>query len=237
MKDFKRVMYKLSGEMLSDSSSIYEVHNIDRICSDIVNIINKGIELCIVVGGGNIMRGRSSSEYGITDIDADHMGMLGTIMNAIAIKNALITRFKVDAVVLSSIRVDKICDYYTVDKARKYIEEGKVVIFGAGIGSPCFSTDTAAAIRSVEVKCDVVLKGTNVDGIYSADPKKDMNAVLYEEVSYAQAIKNEFGFMDAAAMGILKKYKIPTIVFSANNTENPLTSLFNDELRFSIALP
>ena len=186
---------------------------IERICSEIKAVTKMGVEVCLVVGGGNIYRGMSGAEHGMERASADYMGMLATVLNALALQNTL-EKMEVETRVLSAIQMMEICEPYIRRRALRHMERGRVVIFAAGTGNPFFTTDTTAALRAAEMGCDAIMKGTQVDGVYSADPKKDKHAERYDQLTYHQVLKNDLKVMDASAISLARENNIPIIVFS-----------------------
>jgi uridylate kinase len=211
---YKRILLKLSGESLVGNQKFgFDPAALDRICTDIGEAVSLGVELCIVIGGGNLCRGASLSKIGIERATADYMGMLATVMNALALQSCLEARGILTRV-QSSISMVSVCEPYIRRKAMRHMEKGRVVIFAAGIGHPYVTTDTNAALRAVEMHCDAILKGTQVDGIYSADPKKDPTAERYEKLQYKDILTHDLQVMDAAAISLARENKIPILVFS-----------------------
>lgn len=212
---YKRVMLKLSGEGLMGQQEFgLDPAVVRKFAAEIKRVHDMGVQVCIVVGGGNIFRGVSSSakENGIERTSADYMGMLATIMNAIAIQSAL-EDANVDTRVQSAIPMETVCERYIRRRAIRHMEKGRVVIFAAGTGNPFFTTDTAAALRAVEVGCDVMIKGTQVDGVYDSDPKKNPDAQRYEELSFHDIVTRDLKVMDTAAIVLARDNNIPIIVF------------------------
>ncbi len=230
---YKRILFKVSGEaMMGDKGFGHDVDAIQRICNQIIFAYELGCEICLVVGGGNIFRGISVAATGMERASADYMGMLATCINGLALQNALEKR-GVQTRMQSAIRMDSICEPYIKRKADRHLEKGRIVIFAAGTGNPFFTTDTAAVLRAVEVKCDVILKGTQVDGVYSADPKLDKNAFRYEKMKYNDVIKQELKVMDQTAITLAKDNKLPIIVFSIKG-ENALCDVLQGKGKFTI---
>ena len=186
---------------------------------EVKSVVDLGIEVAIVIGGGNIFRGLNAEKSGIDRVQGDYMGMLATIINGMALQNAL-EQLGVFTRLISAIEMDKVCEPYIRRRALRHLEKGRVLIFGAGTGNPYFTTDTAAALRATEIKADCVLKGTRVDGIYSADPEKDPNAVKFEEVSFQTVLDKELKVMDLTAFTMCKENKMPIIVFDINKNGN-----------------
>ena len=211
---YKKVLLKVSGEaMMGDTAFGIEPETVRRICSDIKEGIELGAQVGLVVGGGNIFRGVALAAKGADRVSGDHMGMLATVMNAIALRMALVD-MGVPAVVLSAIDMAEVCEPFTQRAAERYQAEGKVVIFAGGTGNPYFTTDTAAALRACEMQCDALMKATQVDGIYTADPQKDPNAERFETITHAEVLSRGLEVMDAAAVSLTKDANIPVVVFS-----------------------
>ncbi|MFA5826035.1 MAG: UMP kinase [Gallionellaceae bacterium] len=211
---YKRVLLKLSGEALMGDDS-YGINRtvIERIVAEIAEVVGLGVQVAIVIGGGNIFRGVAPAAAGMDRATADYMGMLATVMNSMALQDAM-TRGGVPCRVQSALNLEQVAEPFIRGKALRYLEEGKVVIFAAGIGSPFFTTDTAAALRGVEMDAEVVIKATKVDGVYTADPKKDPKATRYQKVSFDEAISKDLKVMDATALTLCRDQKLPIIVFS-----------------------
>jgi uridylate kinase len=211
---FKRVLLKISGEALMGEAHYgIDPATVDRIAKDVKAATDLGIEVCIVVGGGNIFRGISGAAEGLDRSTADYMGMLATVMNSLAMQNAL-EKLGVKTRVQSAIPMDTVCEPYIRRKAVRHMEKGRVVIFAAGTGNPFFTTDTAAALRASEMGCDALLKGTKVDGVYTADPHKVPTATKIDRLTYMDVLSNDLGVMDAAAISLARENNIPVIVFS-----------------------
>jgi len=211
---YKRVLVKVSGEaLMGDGQFGIDIGTVDRIARDVAEAAATGIELCMVVGGGNIFRGLAGSAKGIDRATADYMGMLATVMNALALQAGL-ERAGVPSRVQSAIAMNNVCEPYIRRRAIRHMEKGRVVIFGAGTGNPFFTTDTAAALRAAEMNCDAMMKATQVDGVYSADPKKDPNAVRYDSLSYHEVLARDLKVMDASAISVSRENGIPILVFS-----------------------
>ena len=214
---YRRVLLKVSGEaLMGDQQFGIDVATVDRIARDVAEAAATGIQLCMVVGGGNIFRGLAGSAKGIDRSTADYMGMLATIMNALALQAAL-ERVDIPTRVQSAIPMSTVCEPYIRRRAIRHLEKGRVVIFAAGTGNPFFTTDTAAALRATEMNCNAMLKGTQVDGVYSADPKKGPNAERYDSLSYHEVLSRDLQVMDASAISISRENKIPIIVFSIHD--------------------
>lgn len=219
---FKRVLLKLSGEALMGEQE-FGIDNtiVAQYCQEVKAAVDAGLEVSIVIGGGNIYRGLNAAETGIERVQGDYMGMLATVINGMAIQAGL-ERVGVSTRLLSAIKMEQICEPFIRRRAIRHIEKGRVVIFGAGTGNPYFTTDTAAALRAVEIQADVILKGTRVDGIYTADPEKDKTATRYDQVSFDEAITRNLKVMDMTAFALCKENKIPIIVFDMNKKGNLL---------------
>ncbi len=211
---YKRVLIKVSGEALMGSHPYgQDLETIQRICEDIKQVNEMGVELCVVVGGGNIFRGIQGAAAGMERSSADYMGMLATILNALAIQNIL-EQLNVQTRVVSAIEMQQVCEPYIRRRAIRHLEKGRVVIFAGGIGNPYFTTDTTAALRASEMHCDALLKGTQVDGVYDSDPKKNPKAARFETLSYHDVLSKDLKVMDAAAISLARENHIPILVFS-----------------------
>ena len=211
---YKRILLKLSGEALmgGDSYGINRV-TIDRIVSEIGEIVQLGVQVAVVIGGGNIFRGVAPAASGMDRATADYMGMLATVMNALALQDAM-RRVGLVSRVQSALNIEQVAEPYIRGKAMRYLEEGKIVIFGAGTGNPFFTTDTAAALRGMEMNVDIVLKATKVDGVYTDDPKTHPDAMRYQRLSFDEAIVKNLKVMDATALTLCRDQKMPICVFS-----------------------
>lgn len=217
---YKRVLLKLSGEALSANGNNFDPEILHNLALELKEIHELGVELAIVVGGGNFIRGKLSEQIGIERIQADYMGMLATMINALAIQSAL-EQVDVPTRVQSAIEMDKVAEPFIVRRAIRHLEKGRVVIFGAGTGSPYFSTDTTAALRASEIKADVILMAKNgVDGVYSADPKLDPTAEKYDFLTYMDLIQRGLAVMDTTATSMCMDNNIDLIVFNMNETGN-----------------
>ena len=214
MTKYARVLIKLSGEVLTGgNSSGLDAATLKRISSEIHQVSQMGVQISLVVGGGNIFRGVSGADKGIERTTADHMGMLATLINALALQSTL-ESMDLPTRVLSAIPAPLICEPYIRRRAIRHLERGRIVIFAAGTGNPYFTTDTAAALRASEMECNLLLKGTKVDGIYSADPHKDPKATRLTSVTYQEVLKNDLKVMDMAAFSLARDNNIPIAVFS-----------------------
>jgi len=211
---YHRVLLKVSGEaLLGEGAFGIDIGTVDRIAADVKEAHDAGIQLCMVIGGGNIFRGLAGTAKGIDRATADYMGMLATVMNALAMQASL-ERHGVTCRVQSAITMNNVCEPYVRRRAIRHMEKGRVVIFAAGTGNPFFTTDTAAALRAAEMACDAMLKATQVDGVYSADPKKDPTATRYDSLSYHEVLARDLQVMDASAISLSRENKIPILVFS-----------------------
>jgi uridylate kinase len=211
---YRRVLLKVSGEALMGRRE-YGIctETVGRIADDIRAVVGLGVEVCLVIGGGNIFRGVSGAAAGMERASADYMGMLATVLNALALQNALEKR-EVHTRVQSAIPMSSVCEPYIRRRAIRHMEKGRVVIFAAGTGNPFFTTDTAAALRAAEMGCEALLKGTQVDGVYSADPRKDPAAQRYERLTYLDVLARDLGVMDASAISLARENGLPIVVFS-----------------------
>ncbi len=211
---FKRVLLKISGEALMGNQG-YGLHppTVERIAREIAQVRELGVEVCLVIGGGNIFRGLQGSAQGMERTTADYMGMLATVMNALAMQSALET-IGVYTRVVSAIPMDQVCEPYIRRRAVRHLEKGRVCIFAAGTGNPYFTTDTAATLRASEMSCEAIFKGTQVDGVYDKDPKKFPDAVRYDNVSYDEVLQKNLKVMDASAIALARDNNLPIFVFS-----------------------
>jgi uridylate kinase len=215
----KRILYKISGEcLMGDQAHGYDIEVMRSIASDIRIAAGLKIEICVVVGGGNIYRGAYGEKMGMDRSVADYMGMMATVMNSIALQNIL-EQEGVEARVQSALPITAICEPYIRRRAIRHLQKGRVVIFAAGLGSPFFTTDTSATLRSLEMECDFMFKGTSVDGIYTADPKLQKDAERFDEISYQELIEKNLQVMDISAVSMARDRKMPIIVFSIKQEE------------------
>lgn len=213
---YSRALLKLSGEALAGERGVgLDFRVIEAFAGEIKAVHALGAKLSLVVGGGNIVRGTAASREGLDRVSADYMGMLATVINALALQDVL-ERIGVDTRVMTAIRMESVAEPYIRRRAIRHLEKGRVVIFAAGTGNPFFSTDTAGVLRALEVEAEVILKATNVDGVYTADPKKDPGAKLIPELSYQEAIVNNYAVMDGNAFGLCRANRLPIIVFNIN---------------------
>jgi len=217
---YQRILLKLSGEaLLGNEDYGIDPVIIGRIANEILEVLNTGVQIAIVIGGGNIFRGAGLAQSGIDRVTGDHMGMLATLMNSLALQDAM-EKVGVDARVMSAISVHAVCEDYIRRRATRHLEKGRVVIIAGGTGNPFFTTDTAAALRAIEIGADIVLKATKVDGIYSADPKVDPDATMYESLSYDEVIEGKLGVMDANAIVLCRDQAMPIRVFNVFGSGN-----------------
>lgn len=225
---YQRVLLKFSGEaLLGDVNFGIDPKVLDRIVEEVAELIELGVEVGLVIGGGNLFRGKALSEAGLGRVTGDHMGMLATVMNALALRDAL-ERIDLPARIMSAIPMIGVVDPYNRRKAMTHLRDGQVVIFAAGTGNPFFTTDTAACLRAIEVGADVVIKGTKVDGVYSSDPMTNPDAVKFDYVSYDDVIKQDLGVMDSTAICLCREYNMPLQVYNMNQS-GALKSLVQGE--------
>jgi uridylate kinase len=225
---FKRILLKLSGEALMGTGQFgIDPETVARMAGEVKAAKDAGYELCLVIGGGNIFRGMAGAAKGMDRAQADYMGMLATIMNALAMQNAL-EQLGVDTRVQSAIQMDQVCEPVIRRRAERHLQKGRVVIFAAGVGSPYFTTDSGAALRAAEMKCDALFKGTSVDGVYDADPKKVASATRYETLSFNKVLSDDLKVMDASAVALCRDNNIPIVVFSIRDEGNLARVLAGD---------
>ena len=217
---YKRILLKLSGEVLmGDQQFGIDPSFVAELAAEVKKAKDTGLEICLVIGGGNIFRGMAGAAQGMDRAQADYMGMLATVMNALAMQNAL-EQLGVQTRVQSAIQMDAVCEPVIRRRAERHLEKGRVVIFAAGVGAPYFTTDSGAALRAAEMKCDALFKGTSVDGVYDSDPKKNADANRYETVSYDRVLANNLKVMDASAVALCRDNSIPIVVFSIREKGN-----------------
>lgn len=225
---YKRILLKLSGEaLMGDQHYGIDINRVAQYAKDIKEIHSKGMEIAIVIGGGNIYRGLSAEKAGMDRVQADYMGMLATVINSMALQDAL-EKLEIKTRLLTAIKMEQICEPFIRRRAVRHLEKGRVVIFGAGTGNPYFTTDTAASLRAIEINADVVLKGTRVDGIYTADPLKDASATRFDEITFQDVYNRGLNVMDMTAFTLCQENKLPIIVFDMNKPGN-LVRLANGE--------
>ncbi len=232
---YRRILLKVSGEVLmGDAAFGIDMTTLDTVAEDISLVVAAGFQLCLVVGAGNIFRGVSMAGRGMERVSADYMGMLATVMNALAVQSAL-ERRGVDTRVQSAIPMEAVCEPYIRRRALRHLEKGRVVIFAAGLGAPFFTTDTPAALRAAEMGCDALFKGTSVDGVYTADPKKDPTATRYGRITYQEVLAKDLRVMDASAISLMRDNHIPIEVFSIRERGNLLKVLTGVGVHTTIA--
>jgi uridylate kinase len=236
-RPYRRILLKVSGEVLmGDAPFGIEMSTLDAVAEDIASVVAEGVELCLVIGGGNIFRGVSMAGHGMERASADYMGMLATVMNALALQSAL-EKAGVNTRVQSAIPMDAVCEPYIRRRALRHLEKGRVVIFAAGLGAPFFTTDTPAALRAAEMGCDALLKGTSVDGVYTADPKIDPRAERFERLSYHEVLSRNLRVMDASAIALMRDNDIPIVVFSIRERGNLLRVVGGEGVYTTIMTP
>lgn len=226
--NYKRILLKLSGEMLGENGKLFDHDIIDNVANTLVKIAAAGVELGVVIGAGNIWRGRQGGE--MDRVTADQMGMLGTVINCLCMRDA-VQRAGGDAVVMSAFEMNRVCEVYNTQHALQHLKDGKIVFFAAGSGNPFFSTDTAVVLRAVEVGADAILLAKNIDGVYTADPKKDPSATLIREITYEKAQDMRLKVMDSAAFALCAENKVPVVrVFGLYNPEDIVKVLSGDDM-------
>jgi len=222
---YKRVLLKLSGEVLMGKGAYgIDPDTINRLAAELIEVANSGVELAIVIGGGNIFRGNMGTASGMDRASADYMGMMATVMNAIGLQDAL-ERQGADVRVISALHIKEVAEPYIRRRAVRHLEKGRILIFAAGTGNPYFTTDTAASLRAMEIQADVVLKGTKVSGVYSADPMKDPDAVRYDTVTFTEALTKQLGVMDATALSLCRDNEMPIVVFNVTKSGEMLKAV------------
>jgi len=230
---YPRVLLKISGESLMGNQSYgIDTEMVATVAKEVKDVLDSGVEVCLVIGGGNIFRGISAASAGMDRATGDYMGMLATVMNALAMQNAL-EQLEVPVRVMSALPISAVCEPYLRRRATRHLEKGRVVIFAAGTGNPFFTTDTAAALRASEMNCSALLKGTRVDGVYSADPEKDKTATRYDQLSYLQVLSDDLKVMDASAISLARENNIPILVFSIE-TPGGFQRVLNEEGAYTI---
>jgi len=232
MKKSKRILFKVSGESLMGNNAFgHSAEAIHKISEEIAKIHKEGIQICLVVGGGNIFRGVSVSTELMDRTSADYMGMMATIMNGIALQSSL-ERHGVSTRMMSALSINKVCEPYIRRRAMMHLEKNRVIIFVAGTGNPFFTTDTASVLRASEMECDLLLKGTQVDGVYSKDPKKFPNATRYDSLNFDQAIREDLRFMDPTALTLARDNNMPIVIFKISE-EDALLKAIKGEGKFT----
>ncbi|MDG1517923.1 MAG: UMP kinase [Flavobacteriales bacterium] len=226
---YNRVLLKLSGEaLMGDNSYGIDPKRLSEYASEIKAVIDEGAEVAIVIGGGNIYRGMNAEEMGIDRVQGDYMGMLATVINGMALQSALEVK-GVDTRLQTAIKMEQFAEPYIKRRATRHLEKGRVVIFGAGTGNPYFTTDTAATLRAIEIGADAILKGTRVDGIYTADPEKDINAKKYNTISFTEVYEKGLNVMDLTAFTLCNENKLPIVVFDMNRPGNLRSVIFGEK--------
>ncbi|MGN6645369.1 MAG: UMP kinase [Cytophaga sp.] len=233
---YKRILLKLSGESLMGEQK-YGIDSqvLIRYASEIKAIADRGVEITIVVGGGNIYRGIEAAATGIDRVQGDYMGMLATVINCMALQSAL-ENIGLDTRLMSGIKIEQVCESFIRRRAIRHLEKGRIVMFGAGTGNPYFTTDTAASLRAIEIEAEVVLKGTRVDGVYTADPEKDPTATRYSNISFDEAYAKGLNIMDMTAFTLCKENNLPIIIFDMNRPGNLLKVLEGDSVGTLVSL-
>ena len=217
---YHRILLKLSGEALMGEQQYgIDSERLKLYAEQIKAVVSKGVEVAIVIGGGNIFRGLSGAKSGVDRVQGDHMGMLATVINALALQSSLENE-GVETRVQTAIKIDEVAEPFITRRAMRHLEKGRVVIFGGGTGNPYFTTDSAAVLRAIEIKADVILKGTRVDGIYSADPEKDATAVRYDQISFDDVLRKGLKVMDTTAFTLSQENELPIVVFDMNKQGN-----------------
>ena len=217
---YKRILLKLSGESLMGSKEFgMDAVAVNEVAKDLKELVLQGVEVCVVIGGGNIFRGIAGAAAGMDRTSADYMGMLATVMNALSLQDALENKQGLQTRVLSAIPMPTVCESYIRRRAVRHLEKGRIVIFAAGTGNPFFTTDTAATLRAIEMNCDVIMKATQVDGIYDADPNKAKGASRYDKISYEDVITKNLSVMDASSIALARDNNLPIIVFSQHDED------------------
>jgi len=223
--EYKRVLLKLSGEVLMGEGSYgIEPETINRLAAELIEVADTGVELAIVIGGGNIFRGNMGTASGMDRASADYMGMMATVMNAIGLQDAL-ERQGASVRVISALHIKEVAEPYIRRRAVRHLEKGRILVFAAGTGNPYFTTDTAASLRAMEIQADVVLKGTKVNGVYTADPMKDASAVRYDTLTFTEALTKQLGVMDATALSLCRDNKMPIVVFDVTKSGEMLKAI------------
>lgn len=219
---YKRILLKLSGEaLMGDQKFGIDPQRLEQYSQEIKKVKDRGIEIAIVIGGGNIFRGITAEESGIDRVQGDYMGMLATVINGMALQSSL-EKAGMFTRLMSGFKIEQVCEQFIRRRAIRHLEKGRIVIFGAGIGNPYFTTDTTASLRAVEIMADVVLKGTRVDGLYTADPEKDPSATRFSKISFQQVFENGYKVMDMTAFALCQENNLPIIIFDMNKPGNLL---------------
>jgi uridylate kinase len=234
---YKRILLKLSGEALAGDRQEYVINPqiLERYAKEIKKVVEKGVQVAIVVGGGNIYRGSEADKSGIDKVQGDYMGMLATVINGMAMQNA-IEKQGIYTRLMSALKMEQVCEPFIRRRAIRHLEKGRVIIFAAGTGNPYFTTDSAASLRAIEIGANVVLKGTKVDGIYTADPMKDSTATKYNNITFDEAYEKGLNVMDMTAFTLCKENNLPIIVFDMNQEGNLLRIVEGEEVGTLVAL-
>lgn len=233
MKKFKRILFKISGEALKgEDGNTYDVIAVQNVAKEIKKLYDLGIQVCVVIGGGNLFRGATAKAELLDRVNADYIGMLATVMNGMVLKGAL-DKMSVPVKMQSAIEMDRVCDSYTNRKALQYLEEGRILLFVGGTGNPFFSTDTASVLRASEMGCDAVFKGTKVDGVYDKDPMQFEDAKRFDKLDYDFVIKNNLKIMDLTAFTLAKDSNMPIVVFKVTE-EDSVLKVINGEGKYTI---
>ncbi|MBL6657391.1 MAG: UMP kinase [Flavobacteriales bacterium] len=227
---YKRILLKLSGEaLMGDKQFGIDTEKLTSYANEIKNVVDLGVEVAVVIGGGNIFRGIQVEGEGLDRVQGDYMGMLATIINGMALQSAL-EKAEVETRLLTAIKMEQIAEPFIRRRSMRHLQKGRVVIFGGGTGNPYFTTDTAATLRAIEIEADVILKGTRVDGIYSADPEKDKSAVKYDNISFKEVYEKGLNIMDMTAFTLCNENKLPIVVFDINKKQNLLKMLQGESI-------
>lgn len=233
---YQRILLKLSGESLMGGQQYgIDAKRLEQYASEIKTVIDRGIEVAIVIGGGNIFRGLSGASQGMDRVQGDHMGMLATVINGLALQSALENQ-GVETRLQTAIKIDEVAEPFIRRRAMRHLQKGRVVIFGGGTGNPYFTTDSAAVLRAIEIKADVILKGTRVDGIYSADPEKDKSAVRYDKISFQDVLSKGLKVMDTTAFTLSQENELPIVVFDMNKDGNLLKVVTGEDVGTEVNL-
>ncbi len=227
---YKRILLKLSGESLMGEQQFgIDPHKVYQYALEIKEVVEEGIEIAIVIGGGNIYRGIESNETGIERSQGDYMGMMATVINGMALQSTL-ENLGLYTRLMSAIKIEQVCEPYIRRRAIRHLEKGRIVIFGAGTGNPYFTTDTAASLRAVEIGADIILKGTRVDGVYTADPEKDSTATKYDKVTFSEVYNKNLNVMDMTAFTLCQENNLPIIIFDMNKKGNLMKVMQGDKI-------
>ena len=235
MKKYKRVLLKLSGEaLMGDKHFGIDPHRLDQYTDEIQRVVKKDIQLAIVIGGGNIFRGVEAEGAGIDRVQGDYMGMLATVINSMAVQSSL-EKKGINTRLMSGIKMEQVCEPFIRRRAVRHLEKGRVVIFGAGTGNPYFTTDSAASLRAIEIEAEVVLKGTRVDGVYTADPEKDPKATRFSNITFQEVYEKGLNVMDMTAFTLCQENNLPIIIFDMNKPGNLLRLIDGEKVGTLIA--